>query len=109
MLDTKATPARRYTVTTAPAYFSDDARRGLNRRALVGHFVRKGDALTAAQAALDAFRVCEASVERELWEAGTDPLFGHDTSCWQFDGTVKEYSRYLKPEERLTPEEDASR
>ena len=100
---------RRYVVTTPPAFFSDDNRRGINRVEVVGTFAKKGDALTAAQAALDAFRVCSSRVQRERQVLAMNPITGATEMWWDTEATVKEYSRYLKPEERLTPEEEASR
>jgi hypothetical protein len=111
MNTTVKAPARatRYVVTTAPAFFSDDARLGVNRVVVVGTFARKGEALYEAMEALSTFRVCSSTVSRERWTEMTDLLTGRDTSGWMFDGTVKDFSRYLKPEERLTAEEEASR
>jgi hypothetical protein len=99
----------RYTVHTAPAYFSLAARQGINQRVPVGSFARKDDALRAAAEALDAFRVTQVKVDRERFTRHVDPLFGRESEAWEMDGEVKTLSRWLRPDEFLTPEEEASR
>lgn len=99
----------RYTVSTPPAFFSDANRRGRNEVTVVGSFVRKAEAMAAAQEALNIFRVCGSFVDRERFVETTEPLTGREISYWDTEARVKEYSRYLRPEERLTAEEEASR
>jgi hypothetical protein len=99
----------RYTVHAAPAYFSPDALAGVNRRVPVGTFARKGEALAAAAEALETFRVLQVKVDRERFTRHVDPLFGRESEAWEMDGEVETLSRWLRPDEFLTPEEEASR
>jgi hypothetical protein len=97
---------RRYVVKAQTAYRTD----GRNVFDVEGGiFDRKGMALEAAQQALGGFRVCRAKVEREVWIEETDPIHGTPLTYWGDSTVVRELSRYLTADERITDAERASK
>jgi hypothetical protein len=103
--DRAMAPKRRYVVKAQTAYRMD----GRNVFDVDGGiFDRKGAALEAAQQTLAGFRVCIAKVEREVWIEGIDPIRGTPLAYWGDSTVVREFSRYLTADERLTDAERAA-